>query len=215
MGISQYDGQTHTVITADLPLYSKAKELVWANSEKFKNVIIMMGGLHMCFNFMRVIEQHMECSGLEDIWLEAGVFGANTVTIVLEGKAYYRAVGGHILTYEALWWLKWQCFEKWLSDRHTDRPALQEELDDIQSAFSCSPKIHDDVQMACLNLSERLKETDTISPLEKFEQQMINIKNIAFWHTYLWLIEILLSFIKAQQTVDWLMHVEAFAAMLP
>ena len=45
----------------------------------------------------------MECSGLEDIWVEAGIFGVNTVTIVFDGKAYYRAMRKRLLTYEALW----------------------------------------------------------------------------------------------------------------
>ena len=36
----------------------------------------------------------MECSGLEDVFLEAGVFGPNAVTKVMDGKAYYRAVRG-------------------------------------------------------------------------------------------------------------------------
>ena len=58
-----------------------------------------MGGLHVSFNCMRDNGQHMECSGLEDKWLEADVFGVNTINTLMDGK-------GHILTYEALSRLK-------------------------------------------------------------------------------------------------------------
>ena len=67
-----------------------------------------MGGLHICFNFLRAIGQHMEYSGLEDIWVKTGLFGQNTASKVLEGMAYYRAVCGHLRTYEALWRLRLQ-----------------------------------------------------------------------------------------------------------
>ena len=45
MAISSNMGQKYTVNTADQPLYSRGKELVWAN-EEFKNVIFRMGGLN-------------------------------------------------------------------------------------------------------------------------------------------------------------------------
>lgn len=32
-----------------------------------------MGGLHICFNFLRDIAQHMESAGLDYLWTEAGV----------------------------------------------------------------------------------------------------------------------------------------------
>lgn len=50
LDISTCIGQTHTIITADLPLYSRGKELVWANP-KFEDVVFLMGALHVCFNF--------------------------------------------------------------------------------------------------------------------------------------------------------------------
>ena len=44
----------------------------------------------------------MENAGLDDPWTEAGVYAAHTTDTMLDGKAYYRAVRGHQLTYEAL-----------------------------------------------------------------------------------------------------------------
>ena len=58
MSISKHIGQKHTIITADQPLYSRGKELTWANP-KFENVVFLMGGLHICFNFLKAIGQHI------------------------------------------------------------------------------------------------------------------------------------------------------------
>ena len=63
-------GQKHTSITADQPLYSRGNELVWANP------IFIMGGLHICFNFLKAIGNHMENAGLDDPLTEAGVYYA-------------------------------------------------------------------------------------------------------------------------------------------
>ena len=49
------------------PLYSRTKELQWSNPDKYDNVVVMMGGLHILFNFMKAIGQHMENAGLDDV----------------------------------------------------------------------------------------------------------------------------------------------------
>ena len=90
-------GQKHTIITADQPLYSRGNELVWANPT-FPHVIFIMGGLHICFNFLKAIGKHMENAGLDDPLTEAGVYyAAHTNDTMLDGKAYYRAMRGHQL----------------------------------------------------------------------------------------------------------------------
>ena len=46
----------------------------WADLPAYDNVIFMMGDLHVTFNFLKAIGQHMENSGLDDIWVEPSVF---------------------------------------------------------------------------------------------------------------------------------------------
>ena len=45
----------------------------------------------MCLNFLRSIGQHVESAGLEDLWIEAGVYPPNVTENVLSGKAYWCA----------------------------------------------------------------------------------------------------------------------------
>ena len=46
-------------------------------------------------NFMKVIGQHMYSSGLSDVWVESGVYGANTTSHMLIEHAYNKAIRGH------------------------------------------------------------------------------------------------------------------------
>ena len=108
LAILHHMGQKYTNIIAAQPLYSREKELVWANP-KFESVIILMGGVHICFNFLKNIGQHMYSAGLDDLWTEAGVYVTNTTQIILNGR-------GHQLIYEALGHLKWPLFKSWLAE---------------------------------------------------------------------------------------------------
>ena len=104
-------GQKHTIITADQPLYNRGKELALTNP-KFESVIFLMGGLRICFNLLKNIDQQMDSARLDDLWTEGDIYAANTTQTMLGGNAYYRAVRAHQVTHEALWYLKWLIFKK-------------------------------------------------------------------------------------------------------
>lgn len=82
---------------------------MWA-TEEYDQVIILLGRLHITFNFLRAIGQHMENAGLEDVWVESELFGQNAVKSIMDGKHYYRAIQGHIWAYEALSHFKFEAY---------------------------------------------------------------------------------------------------------
>ena len=92
-----YLGQKQVVIVGDQPLYSRTKELQWSNPDKYDNVVVMMDDLHILFNLMKVIGQHMENAGLDDVWVESVAFSQNSTSAMMEGNAYIRAVRGHVI----------------------------------------------------------------------------------------------------------------------
>ena len=87
-----------------------------------------MGELHICFNFLNVISQHMESAGLDDPWTEASLYAANSTDTMLDGKAYYCAMRGHQLTYEGLWHIKWPMHESWLAENGHEHDVEVKEL---------------------------------------------------------------------------------------
>ena len=66
--------------------------MVLANP-KFESGIFLMGGLHICVNFLKSISQHMDSAGLDDLWTEAGVYGANTMLLCCHRKPLTPQVG--------------------------------------------------------------------------------------------------------------------------
>ena len=71
----------------------------------------MIGALHIFFNYMKAIGQHMENAGLDDVWVESGASAQNSTSAMMEGKIYYRAVWGNMMAYEALCRIKWKLFQ--------------------------------------------------------------------------------------------------------
>lgn len=94
--LSNYLGQHHTIVFFEQPLCAKVKEIVWGCQE-YDKVLVLLGGLHVTFNFLRAIGQHMESAGLDDVWMESDLFGQNAVKSMMDGKYYYRTVQGHYL----------------------------------------------------------------------------------------------------------------------
>ena len=91
---------------------------------------------------------------------------------------------------------------------------LEGEIDDFELTFATIPK-REDVLEATTRLTDRISATGVTDLLHEYESEIMKIKNFAYWHSYMRMVEILLSFIKAQGIGDWLLHVETFAAMLP
>ena len=48
-------------------------------------------------NFLKAIGDHMNGSGLADVWGEMGLLGPGAVDLVLTGKAYNKAMRAHKL----------------------------------------------------------------------------------------------------------------------
>ena len=103
MAISSRFGQEHTVITVDQALYYRLMELKWSLPQYQDKLIPRLGGLHVSINFLKAIGDHMNGSGLADVWGEMGLLGPGAVELVLAGKAYNKAVRAHKLTLLTLW----------------------------------------------------------------------------------------------------------------
>jgi len=84
-------------VTSDLPLWLKAVDI--ANAEHL-DIVCCLGGFHLLMNFLGSIGTVMGGSGLEDV-LRLN-YGRDTVTHIMSGKAYSRAVRGHMLVDGAL-----------------------------------------------------------------------------------------------------------------
>ena len=105
------------VLTFDQPLWFKARHVVSKTAE-LSRIILIHGEFHTEMSFLGVIGSIMKSSGLSDI-LEM-VYAQNTITHMLNGKAYECAVRGYHLIDRALnsWVLEKAIMIKWVEAEH-------------------------------------------------------------------------------------------------
>ena len=201
MVIAKHFNQEHVVITVDQALFCKLMELKWSVPEYLDKLFPRLGGLHIAMNFMKVIGDHMDGSGLEEIWVESGILGPGTVKQVMCGKAYNKGLRCHKLSLQALW--------------HILVPSL------LTFCEEHDPKCHKDIEVLMndkadntVNLVSLLAEERFQIILTSFIKSMSDV-NSKFWWNYMEMVGMLLLFIRAQREGNWDLHLYSFKMMLP
>ena len=95
-------GQEYVITSFDLGVCMKAYSLVWNYPNRYENNIIMIGTFHLACSYLKMIGKKMECSGLSDILLEAGLISPGSLSGVPSGKSYARAIHCHKVMVESL-----------------------------------------------------------------------------------------------------------------
>ena len=83
------------VVVMDQAIFAKATEIAWRHKEQFSNVVLRMGTFHTICNALSIIGKRFGDAGLKDIYIEAGIVAEGSITGVLDGKHYNRAVRTH------------------------------------------------------------------------------------------------------------------------
>jgi len=196
--ISPSIGQSDSVITFDLAIYTKAKQVQWRCQEEFSDTVICMGGFHIALNFLSLIRKKYTNSGLNDLLIESGVYAAGTTSALMKGKCYNRGIKGHKLAMEAFFRLLWKAFKQWISDQIPDlepiiRGELHDKISECRVAVQNKRVGHENVKELALNMQE------VVDLLERFKQDSRSrSKMFAFWEEYGTMVSILLQFIKAE-----------------
>ena len=95
-------GQEFCVLTCDQAIYEIVLALQKKHPDKYRQVIIRMGGFHIAMNFLGAIGHLMNETGLKDILTEAGVCQPGTAKKILGGKDYYAMIHAHSVVEQAV-----------------------------------------------------------------------------------------------------------------
>ena len=202
MHISAALGQQYTVITVDQALFCKLLELKWSIPEYQNKLVVQLGGLHISMRFLKAIGNHMNGSGLAEIWVESGLLGPNATEHVMNGKAYKRAMCPHKITLQSLWQLLMPSLLDFCQKSHRD--LFQE-----PSALASSPENAE-------ALITSLKSPRVQKVLDEFVAQRSEENvNFTFWWSYMEMESILLMFTRAQKEGNWDLYLHSFRRMLP
>ena len=144
-------GISFPCVTFDQPLWWKATALIEENN---MNIVCRLGGFHLLMSFLGSIGMLMNGSGLDDI-LEL-IYAPNVISHIQSGKAYSRAIRGHMLISAALLKIIFEDIVQTEAISISDLEALAEieSKDDIEKIVHISKRIDDAVAQWLEDMSE-------------------------------------------------------------
>ncbi|XP_078679472.1 uncharacterized protein LOC144915103 [Branchiostoma floridae x Branchiostoma belcheri] len=199
------------VLVFDQALYAKATEIIWKHPHQFKDIVVRMGMFHTLCTLLSIIGKRFQDAGLRDICIESGVIAEGSVTGVLEGRKYNRAIRFHKLMYEALQRLVWKGFQTWLGEYTEKEDIVKDFLD------SLTP-LHNDI---CQDEHEKVLTSQRFSEFltlyDEYREFLRNTKGklSSFWMSYIDIVEIMLGLVRASREGDWQLHLAAVRQMIP
>ena len=87
-----------------------------------------MGAFHIICTLLGIIGKRFQDAGLRDLCVESQVTAEGSVSGVMEGRKYNRAVRLHKLVYEALMRQVRSGFQKWVAEKHDEKTSLVDEM---------------------------------------------------------------------------------------
>lgn len=200
-------GQEYTITTFDLGVWMKALPLVWNHPDKYRKHIILIGTFHLACAYMKMIGKKMAGSGLADILLEAGLISGGSISGVLSGKHYERALHCHKVMLETLEMLLMAEFEEEHEQPISKLPeSVTTKLESLvrkPSADHVQNVLHDEQMLAVL---EKYQEFRRSGKLGKTSQ---------LWISYMDHVRILLSMLEAVKTNNFLLYAQSMSRMTP
>lgn len=222
------------IVTFDQCLWIKAMEVICIDHKgEFDNLVIRLGGFHTLMSFLGAIGGLMAGSGLEEA-LQT-VYAENSVPHMLKGKAYSRALRGHFLISSALTAL---IVADVLKCSLPFEVTADSDLNEIASESECITSDAMDVETSDgdLNLENfihlfknvlsgdiKAEEVISNSDLHKLSSLIDERKNLfksqsrtaKLWLLYLNMVDIAKTFISAERSGNFEMHLQAVEHMLP
>jgi hypothetical protein len=186
-------------ITFDQPLWLKAFEI--AMNEKM-NVVCRLGGFHTLMNFLGAIGSIMAGSGLAE-GLEV-CYGPVSVTHMMTGKAYAKALRGHLLTASALSTLLMEsitCGQSEIDSMPLDA-FLPNEMDELQKYYHSVTDLNCEVDKS---LPDAVQKLDNL--FNSYTAALATKSRTAkLWLQYIYYVGVAKNFIRAERTNDWHLH---------
>ncbi|KAE8737639.1 hypothetical protein FOCC_FOCC016896, partial [Frankliniella occidentalis] len=192
--------QKTCVVTFDLPLFIKAMDIVSGCGDKLPFVVVRLGGFHLLMSFMGAVGVLMAGSGLADLWKE--VYAKNSVDAMTGGHAYKRALRAHFLTQAAL------------ASLVLDKMVAKGQISDVNIRELYRKLGETGGDLESVLSSPSVKEIRR-SFREALQEDGENNRTGSLWLQYFDQVEIMTTFVRAERTGDWRLHLHCVGQMLP
>jgi hypothetical protein len=200
--------QPECVVACDLGIYQIARKLKEVEPELFQQTVVRVGVFHLQMKFLEVIGDRYGKAGLEELLSRSGLYGENTVKMILLGKAYNKAVRSAKLMYEVCFRLIFAEFSK-----EAENIAFVNNMTQAALVFNNSFNADDRKESferlcaECQQLSDKLAEY--------VAKKKLTSSTFMFWAELWHMYGILLRLVRADRECNFKLHLSSVAECLP
>jgi hypothetical protein len=195
--------QQFTFVTFDYAAAKIAFDIVWDKPAVYKNVVVHLGAFHTMCSYMGALGKMMSGSGFEEIIIEAGVCASGSISQVVSGSHYNRAMRVHQLMLDAL--------ERLLMDKFTSQSKHDVTQSEEMQLLAQNPSFE-----GCSVVVNSSKYMDFAEEYLKFKDEVRKGsmgKTAQFWLIYCDCVWILLRFMEAIKENDLELYMTSMRAM--
>lgn len=201
-------GQGHMLVTADMVIYSKAVEILWANPELSKHITMRLGTMHFIMALMASVGNIFGDGGLQALMVNSGILAEGSARQVLAGKNLNRGIRSFKLILQSLFQIYFEQAETWAINNNL--PWLTDEVKLEFNEFSDKNIGNIEDILATLERSQIL---DTLSKFRSTGRDKSS--TFKFWDDLIQLISIILKIVRADREADFVTHLTGLTEALP
>jgi len=176
-----------------------------------RTIVIRLGVFHTICTLLAIVGKRFQDAGLLDHCIELGVSADGSISGVMDGRKYNRAVRLHKILYEAFIKLAWRGFHSWLQDNYSN------DVDHMDETMKVISNLCEDVSQASLEQVIQNRLCARIMNLFEVYLDFLRVGNgnlSHFWLSYLDMVEILVGFVRASIGGHWLLHLASIRVMI-
>lgn len=193
--------QKTLIVTFDQPLYWKCREIVEISpmGSQLSSCVVRLGGFHLLMSYLGCIGYLMAGSGLKE--LLSTIYAPASVSKMLEGHAYSRAIRAHLLIQTALARIILDEVDISVLEQDAVNAAIKDILTEPPSLDTLNQNLH------LVGLATKLGN--------KLEQIKGNGPTAALWIQYFNMVTLMKEYICAERSGDWNVHLNCVQQMIP
>ena len=190
-----------TVITLDLDLYERAVK-IRGNTGHRNSWVLRMGELHIMFALLWSLGRYIEGSGLDDIWIEKGLYRPAVIRQVFGGKHLKHGVEAHMVNLLALSGSYYDGLAK-------ENPQMENLITSLPERLCKAVQEQDlpNIVPEIEEMTNAVRGSTVFDVLESSDEKLKD--NTKFLRSYMKQIENLLKFIRASREPNFLLHLSS------
>ena len=190
------------MITLDLDLYERAVKIRATTGNK-ETWVLRLGELHIMFALLKALGKYIEGSGIDDIWIESGLYGPAVMRQIFSGKHFKRGIEAHVVNLIALISLYFDSVSENSNDTHEFLTTIPVDL--------CNAIKNQDCQQVTMETTKLSAEIGKLKLLQMLNNLEIDNPNELAVNLLSYIAQVgnLLTFVRATREANFQLYLSS------